>query len=1310
MASNNTTFTAITSGTRDSSNDKGAVYYLDGNTTNGRLNISDGATWIAGDNTTVVYDGNTNHTFMQGTIQGNDFKIIAVPNNNGRVDFGNKTCGWNVDNISFVYLGDGSIYNHLEDDNNRSNFKGITKFTIDMDAGEAFIQFTSKEYQNITVNVSDSNNAVLNIFPARSSAGFTSLTGFKTIGLTSAALKTGLTSTSHGRIYDPVYDGVENNLLPLQTDSTSDSNRAIEYFSIDVTSISNADTRAIVKDSNGTVLFNDNLNSSLLEPKANDNTTILDFYSGKKVILCEVRRINNILNSTRNQIEYTIRRNGYNQIKQELFSMNNPISINDMTIDTNYSNNNGLTEISNSEEFYDMYKNLLTEEIDIDDVISANGNSIVIANGWSLVRNQEISSAVEVDTNTNRIKVKTGANGLQATDKFTGFIGNVDSSFDGNTDMSFILVANQTNLRLSNLEVGASVAVIRNSDGVEVGELIQSTGTTGEIIIPYTSDYEVTIRIIADGFVMSDTITNMSEGVVLFTAPNMQTSYGQVDTALRVRNVDGVNIGLGASSFIDVDTTNKTFDMVEAFNGRSILTGIMRSWDEPELNEIFQPCVVDDVRGLSLYDGWTFTNGTLTNNRFEDEGYVTRDSNGVITDLKYNVKIEDNPIEVRYQIYNNSIGQGIVFISQSGTNTLEDIDYTLDRVYIRVRAKHPQYQYKNVLEDIILDGEVVADRFRLRDTIYLVAPDPLITEDLRSGYNTDYTYNSLSVDVDDFEGTTRTFDNGTIDLEAGTTELQDVMNQLAGLTSAVFNFDTKLFSVRATGGIDIDQGYYITVGGAPLGGSLRGLIKLYDEDGNSFVTPEFRNITMTLPNTWAGSDLNYVAILNNANVLTNSPDYLVDANGDNVVGTIESGETKTISIQTNVDTNIRIIYGNAETDIHEHRETLDADGINFDMVAHEETIMLYKDETLSNDNTQVGTKAWYPEIDNISIDEATRVITIPDAILNCEVNYIYRAWRKWVNTDLANRLKYGIALIGNNILKPASADDDDNSYLFNPEWGFGFSWRVDVLATRPILTSIKFLASKIERVDTTQGFTQQHNGLIYPIPLANSSAPIEVIVVGATNKTLTDILNRTQDNYNLLKTDGVVLLSETQSTIDDTKTLLDTVDRKVDTVDTVVDSIETKVDTIDTVADAVKVKTDNLPTNTENTLNSLDTKLNTIDSTVDDIKTKTDNLPTDTDAVLTSVETKIDTVDTVVDAIKTEVDTHPTLEEVEASTILAKEATIDVVKVKTDNLPNDTASELTALDGKIDTVDTKVNTVDVIVDAIKLRTDNMPQS
>ena len=88
-------------------------------------------------------------------------------------------------------------------------------------------------------------------------------------------------------------------------------------------------------------------------------------------------------------------------------------------------------------------------------------------------------------------------------------------------------------------------------------------------------------------------------------------------------------------------------------------------------------------------------------------------------------------------------------------------------------------------------------------------------------------------------------------------------------------------------------------------------------------------------------------------------------------------------------------------------------------------------------------------------------------------------------------------------------------------------------------------------------------------------------------------------------------------------------------------------------------------------------KIDTIDTVVDAIKLKTDNLPADpaSETNVDANETKIDIIDTVVDAIK----------------------------VKTDALPADPASET-----NVDANEAKIDIVDANVDAIKLKTDNLP--
>ena len=83
----NTTFTSLPSGSRDSYTYQGAVYYLDGNGTNGRLNLGSNARWIVGDNTHILVSGNANHSYMDGIIEASGLVYVGRPNGGGRFDF-----------------------------------------------------------------------------------------------------------------------------------------------------------------------------------------------------------------------------------------------------------------------------------------------------------------------------------------------------------------------------------------------------------------------------------------------------------------------------------------------------------------------------------------------------------------------------------------------------------------------------------------------------------------------------------------------------------------------------------------------------------------------------------------------------------------------------------------------------------------------------------------------------------------------------------------------------------------------------------------------------------------------------------------------------------------------------------------------------------------------------------------------------------------------------------------------------------------------------------------------------------------------
>lgn len=92
-----------------------------------------------------------------------------------------------------------------------------------------------------------------------------------------------------------------------------------------------------------------------------------------------------------------------------------------------------------------------------------------------------------------------------------------------------------------------------------------------------------------------------------------------------------------------------------------------------------------------------------------------------------------------------------------------------------------------------------------------------------------------------------------------------------------------------------------------------------------------------------------------------------------------------------------------------------------------------------------------------------------------------------------------------------------------------------------------------------------------------------------------------------------------------------------------------------------------------------------------------------------TVEGKIDTIDTVVDAIKLKTDALP-VDPASETNVDANEAKIDIVdavvdaiKLKTDALPADPASET-----NVDANETKIDIIDTVVDAIKLKTDALP--
>lgn len=588
---NNTTFTALTTGTRDSTADKGAFYFLDGNVTDGRLNIANGATWKVGDNTTIAYLGNPGHSFNLGVIEADSLKLIGHPTGGGRLDFGFSSCGWKTTDLTFVFLGDGNIYNHLEDTADLSNMQGYTKFHIDMNSGEAYLQFNVKEYPNVVLDVKPTNSGVVKVYPARSTAGYTSLTGFTTKGLTSILLLAGLTATSHGRIYDPVYEGVANNLITLQTDSVQVGNQVKEYFSIDVTSLANADVKAYVTNNDNTVLFNDALDSASLIPKANDGVTPLSFYENRKVILCEVRSVNHIANATRKTIKYRLRRIGFNDLEVVNFiSLNSPIELKTMVADEHYSSSVLGVEIDNSIELYDGIQQALQDDVTISKMLSVNGSTITIANGWSLHRDQTLTSPIVIDKVNSQIKVKTGANGLQQTEKFNSIIGTVDASFDNHTSMLYLNASGDTTVRFVNLNpenftldasYPASVLVRKVGDTTWTR---YSTHTSQSIVFnpPPNEDWEYSVRVPGYDWVDATTFNTGAYGAEI--SANLNTIKDLDGNVIYSKTIDEAIVGTFSynATTQKVEETNTTGALLE-IPFTEAFVGIQRVQHDPNL-------------------------------------------------------------------------------------------------------------------------------------------------------------------------------------------------------------------------------------------------------------------------------------------------------------------------------------------------------------------------------------------------------------------------------------------------------------------------------------------------------------------------------------------------------------------------------------------------------------------------------------------------------------------------------------------------------------------------------------------------------
>ena len=133
------------------------------------------------------------------------------------------------------------------------------------------------------------------------------------------------------------------------------------------------------------------------------------------MIPCLVRTISTTLSTTRKNINYLIRRNGYQEIRVDNLAMNEPVVIKEMPEDTSWSNTGTITQITTLDEFYDEAQKWLTNNLSTSSFISVDVRNIDLSN-YNLVVDANAASLFSVSGTTITINSATLAIG----NKFAG--------------------------------------------------------------------------------------------------------------------------------------------------------------------------------------------------------------------------------------------------------------------------------------------------------------------------------------------------------------------------------------------------------------------------------------------------------------------------------------------------------------------------------------------------------------------------------------------------------------------------------------------------------------------------------------------------------------------------------------------------------------------------------------------------------------------------------------------------------------------------------------------------------------------------
>jgi hypothetical protein len=406
-------------------------------------------------------------------------------------------------------------------------------------------------------------------------------------------------------------------------------------------------------------------------------------------------------------------------------------------------------------------------------------------------------------------------------------------------------------------------------------------------------------------------------------------------------------------------------------------------------------------------------------------------------------------------------------------------------------------------EDLIVSGRSVKTFYKNANVGFSQITDSNITGTVR--YDAAITTLVAGSRTDtDSNNTSHTFSN-TFTIYNDTTTRQDFLNQIAAIMANDDSFDSKTYSFDGQT-IVLPQGYQVTyISGDLVIGQLTSFIRVLDDNGVEFVFPQLRAMTITNNGSFT-STISYAVL----DTTTNS--VVLDADGQPFSGTLAQGASASRGLPIATDRTMTVCVAGTGAQAETYSGTLVFSGLSLSLEPAAEVIALYTNESQTIDSSNAGTKAWYSEIDNITFDWLDQVMTVPDAIGECEITYLYRAWKKQVDAD-PSLIRWGIALAGTNQTKPAGVTN--NQHLWNPAWKFNNNWVVDVLAGRSVSIALQLSASGIEREDTAN-----RNNVVYAFPLANGSAPVLRIVVGQSEEfqvnTATTLSTMTADLENVI--------------------------------------------------------------------------------------------------------------------------------------------------------------------------------------------------